>query len=132
LRLVCRFADRENRLPCRLRSFVMMVEIFKRFHFEAAHRLPNYPQVHGHSYTVELWCKGPATDGYVLPEQAMTDAAQRIRERLDHQLLNDVLDTPTSENIARFIWRELAEQLPLSQVWVYRDTLGFGAVCRGP
>jgi 6-pyruvoyltetrahydropterin/6-carboxytetrahydropterin synthase len=108
-----------------------MVEVFQRFHFEAAHKLPQYPAVHGHSYTVELWCQGPAVDGYVVPEHALMEAGELIRKRLDHTLLNDVMETPTSENIARYIWRALEAQLPLSQVWVYRDTLGFGAVYRG-
>lgn len=108
-----------------------MVEIFKRFHFEAAHRLPQYPQIHGHSYTVELWCQGPADDGYVLPEHVMGQASAHICSKLDHQLLNDVIEVPTSENIARYIWKELIDTVPLSQVWVYRETLGFGAVYRG-
>jgi 6-pyruvoyltetrahydropterin/6-carboxytetrahydropterin synthase len=43
-------------------------------------------------------------------------------ERLDHRCLNDVpgLENPTSENLARWIWRELKPALPeLSRIVVH-------------
>jgi len=107
------------------------MEVFKRFHFEAAHRLPQYPQVHGHSYTAEVWCQGDASNGYVIDEIELHAAVETVRLKLDHQMLNDVVEPPTSENIARYIWQQLQARLPLSQVWVYRGTVGFGAVYRG-
>lgn len=108
-----------------------MVEVFKRFHFEAAHKLPQYPQIHGHSYTVEVWVQGEARDGYVIDELELDAHCRRIHDVLDHTLLNDIVEPPTSENIARWIWQQLKPALDLSAVWVYRGTVGFGAVYRG-
>lgn len=108
-----------------------MVEVFKRFHFEAAHKLPQYPQIHGHSYTVEVWVQGEALDGYVIDELELDGHCRRIHDVLDHKLLNDIVEPPTSENIARWIWAQLKPMLDLSAVWVYRGTVGFGAVYRG-
>lgn len=108
-----------------------MVEVFKRFHFEAAHRLPQYPAVHGHSYTVEVWVKGPASDGFVIDELVLDGHCRAVHAKLDHTMLNDLIEPPTSENLARWIWQQLDGTLNLSAVWVYRATVGFGAVYRG-
>lgn len=56
-----------------------------------------------------------------------------LHDRLDHRYLNDIdgLDNPTSENIARWIWQQLKDQLPqLSEVQI-RETCTSGCVYRG-
>ncbi|MCB1626607.1 MAG: 6-carboxytetrahydropterin synthase [Xanthomonadales bacterium] len=108
-----------------------MVEVYKQFTFEAAHTLPQFPGVHGHSYSVEVRCSGPALDGYVIPEDAFEAALVPVRQALDHRMLNDFIEVPTSENIARWIWAELAGVLPLTEVRVWRPSVGFGAIYRG-
>jgi 6-pyruvoyltetrahydropterin/6-carboxytetrahydropterin synthase len=110
-----------------------MVEIYKRFYFEAAHRLPQYDAVHGHSYAVEVHCAGPAEDGYVLDELEFSREIEAVRAGLDHRLLNDIIAVPTSENIARFIFAALSPKLSakLTKVHVWRPSLGFGAIYRG-
>jgi len=107
------------------------VEIFKQFTFEAAHTLPQFPQIHGHSYSVEVICAGAAKDGYVMPEGAFEAHTERVRKLLDHRHLNDLIAVPTSENIARFIWEQLAPEINITQVKVWRPSLGFGAIFRG-
>jgi len=108
-----------------------MVEIFKQFTFEAAHTLPQFPQIHGHSYSVEVSCAGEALDGYVMPEEAFAANIERVRLLLDHRMLNELIEVPTSENIARFIWHALEDTLQLTQVKVWRPSVGFGAIFRG-
>jgi 6-pyruvoyltetrahydropterin/6-carboxytetrahydropterin synthase len=117
------------------------VEIFKRFHIEAAHHLPNLPdthkcrRLHGHSFRVEIRASGPvsAQEGWVLDFADLARAFQPLYEQLDHHYLNEVagLENPTSENLSRWIWQRLKPALPqLSQV-VVRETCTAGCVYRG-
>lgn len=117
------------------------MEIFKEFTFEAAHRLPHVPpghkcaRLHGHSYRVALHVRGPVGEqsGWIMDFSDLKEAWQPLHERLDHFFLNEVegLSNPTSENLARWIWRRLRPTLPqLSQV-VVRETCTSGCVYRG-
>lgn len=117
------------------------MDIFKTFSLECAHRLPNVPaghkcaRVHGHSFRVELHVTGPLDPvlGWVMDFADLKAAFEPLFQRLDHQYLNDVagLDNPTSENLARWIWRELKPRLPpLSRVVVH-ETCTSGASYTG-
>jgi 6-pyruvoyltetrahydropterin/6-carboxytetrahydropterin synthase len=117
------------------------VEIFKEFTFEAAHRLPNVPaghkcsRLHGHSYRVELHVRGPIGErsGWIMDFADLTEAFNPLRAQLDHYYLNEVegLENPTSENLARWIWKRLRPTLPqLHQVMV-RETCTSGCIYQG-
>ncbi len=97
------------------------------FYFAAAHRLPRYEgpcfRLHGHNYKFFV-----AVDGAVDPATGMITDFGKLKEvvgehvlaRVDHRNLNDVLDNPTAENIARWIWETLAPHLPgLVEVRLY-------------
>ena len=113
------------------------MEIFKAFNLESAHRLPNVPpghkcaRVHGHSFRVELHVRGPVDPrlGWVMDFAEVKQAFDPLFQRLDHHYLNDVpgLDNPTSENLARWIWRELKPALPLLARVVVHETCTSGA-----
>lgn len=115
--------------------------IFKEFSFEAAHRLPHVPEghkcgrLHGHSFRVEVHVEGPvdAASGWVCDFADVKAAFQPLHDQLDHNYLNDIsgLTNPTSENLARWIWRALRLALPgLAQV-VVRETCTSGCLYRG-
>jgi len=102
------------------------------FHFAAAHRLPRYEgpcfRMHGHNYRLVVVVEGdvdPAT-GMVADFGALKGAVQEhVLARCDHRTLNDLLDNPTAENIARWIWEALERPLPgLSEVrlWEIPDS----------
>ncbi|RYZ22858.1 MAG: 6-carboxytetrahydropterin synthase [Chitinophagaceae bacterium] len=107
------------------------VSVFRREHFNAAHRLYNrtwsdevnakvfgkcsLPHFHGHNYELEIKVTGevdPRT-GFVMDMKVLGDLVQQqVVERFDHKNLN--LDTkefrelnPTAENIAIVIYRLL-------------------------
>lgn len=107
------------------------VSVFRREHFNAAHRLFNrdwsdetnakvfgkcsLPHYHGHNYELEIKVTGeidPRT-GFVMDMKVLSDLVQQqIVERFDHKNLN--LDTkefrdlnPTAENISIVIYRLL-------------------------
>ena len=107
------------------------VAVFRREHFNAAHRLYNsqwsdaensntfgkcsLPHYHGHNYEMEIKVVGtpdPAT-GFVMDMKKLSDLVnEKVVERFDHKNLN--LDTeefkqlnPTAENIAIVIFNLL-------------------------
>ncbi len=117
------------------------MEIFKEFTFEAAHFLPNVPEghkckrLHGHSFRVRLYVRGPVEDGigWVMDFADVKAAFKPILDRLDHYFLNEIegLENPTSENIARWIWGELKPALPLLSKVELHETCTAGCVYRG-
>ncbi|HEX6535261.1 MAG TPA: 6-carboxytetrahydropterin synthase QueD [Gemmatimonadaceae bacterium] len=117
------------------------MEIFKEFTFEAAHRLPNVPpdhkcaRLHGHSFRVAVHVRGAMESraGWVMDFADIGRAIRPVHDALDHRYLNEIegLENPTSEHLARWIWRRLASTLPgVCQVTV-RETCSTGCVYRG-
>ena len=118
-----------------------VVELYKEFTFEAAHRLPHVPadhkcaRLHGHSFHVRVTVQGPVhpTLGWVMDFGDIKAAWRPLDETLDHRYLNEIegLDNPTSEVLARWIWQKLERHLPLVAVEI-RETCTSGCVYRGP
>lgn len=117
------------------------MEIYKEFDFEAAHRLPNVPpghkcaRLHGHSFRIRVYVRGPVHPhtGWVMDFGDIKAAVRPLVERLDHYYLNEVdgLENPTSENLARWVWRRLKPALPgLSKV-VINETCTSGCAYEG-
>src|SRR3954471_19789102 len=117
------------------------MEIFKEFGFEAAHRLPNVPEghkcarLHGHSFHVRVTVDGPVGErtGWVIDFADLKEAFALVHDVLDHRYLNEIagLDNPTSEHLARWIWRRLAASLPSLVEVEVRETCTTGCVYRG-
>ncbi len=91
-----------------------MFTIAKMFNFDASHQLTGLPEghkcmrLHGHSYRVELILRSPVLDkhSFVVDYGDLVPFEQYIKEHLDHQHLNDVLECPTTaEEIARHLYR---------------------------
>ena len=106
------------------------MDIFKIIQFEAAHRLPNVDEdnkcfrLHGHSFKVEVHVTGTVDEhkGWVMDFADIRKAFDPVFETLDHSYLNDVpgLENPTSENIARWMWKKLKPSLHrLSKIVIY-------------
>jgi len=117
------------------------MEIYKEFHFEAAHHLPGAPEghkcrrLHGHSFRVVVHVEGDVDPdaGWVIDFATIGEAFEPVREDLDHRYLNEIagLENPTSEVVATWIWRRLEPGLPGLSAVVVRETCTTGAVYRG-
>lgn len=113
----------------------MIVSVYRKGHFNAAHRLHvpewsdernkdvfglcNNPNYHGHNYdlTVKVTGEVDPVTGYVIDLKILKDIIyEEVENRFDHRNLN--LDTeefknlnPTAENIAVVIWNKLRLRL---------------------
>jgi 6-pyruvoyltetrahydropterin/6-carboxytetrahydropterin synthase len=117
------------------------MEVFKKFRFEAAHRLAHLPaghpchRLHGHSYEVVVRVQGPMspTTGFVVDFAEIDDAMRPLLEALDHRDLNavDGLRLTTAEEVAHWLWERLAPRLGgLAAVEVWESPTA-GCVHRG-
>lgn len=109
--------------------------VWRRFRFEAAHFLPNVPaghqcgRMHGHGFEVVLHANqdlGGADMG--VDQDRLAEVWAPLAAELDHACLNQLpgLACPTSEVLARWIWRRLRDELPeLSWVTVF-ETVSAG------
>jgi len=117
------------------------MRLYKDFSFEAAHRLPNVPaghkcaRLHGHSFLVRVTVDGPVGErtGWVMDFADLKVAFAPLHDRLDHRYLNEIagLENPTSEVLARWIWRELRATLPAIAEIEVRETCTTGCIYRG-
>jgi 6-pyruvoyltetrahydropterin/6-carboxytetrahydropterin synthase len=128
------------------------VAVFRKEHFNAAHRLfnpawddkkndevfgkCNNPNYHGHNYELEVKVVGepdPQT-GYVFDLKILSDLInENVLEKLDHKNLN--LDTiyfkninPTAENIVIVIYEILREKIDVKfdlQIRLYETERNF-------
>ncbi len=85
-----------------------MYYVQKTMEIAGSHRLTldyesKCSQIHGHNWTVTVYCKSEALDHNGMVCDFML-VKKLIHDRLDHQHLNDILPfNPTAENIAKWI-----------------------------
>lgn len=105
-------------------------QLWRRYAFESAHRLPNVPpghkcgRMHGHRFEVALYAAAAGAD-----HDRLDALWAPLARELDGACLNDLpgLGNPTSELIAAWVWRRLESALPgLSRVSV-QETASCGA-----
>lgn len=118
-----------------------MFEVSVRTHFSGAHHLEGYPGKcaahHGHNWEVEVFVRGERLNdiGILADFRHIKDAVKNILDKIDHSDLNtsDAFkeENPTSENIARFLYRELSAKLNCDTYKIHRvsvrETPGTGA-----
>ena len=101
-----------------------MYELVVKSRFAAAHFLRDYDgpcaQMHGHTWLVEAVFRGSELDdkGMLVDFKILKNAVREVIDRLDHQNLNDLeqfqegrRQNPTAENLARFIYCALIDNL---------------------
>ncbi len=118
-----------------------MMEIYKLFTIEAAHRLPNLPadhkcsRLHGHSFQIELHVQGDigADTGWVIDFADIGKLFKPLFEQLDHNYLNEIegLENPTSENLAKWVWNRIKPDLPMLSSVHVKETCTAGCIYTG-
>lgn len=107
-----------------------MYEVTVNTHFSAAHRLKDYAgscaRVHGHNWEVEISLRGEQLDeqGILLDFRELKRRVKSVLERIDHADLNTVEPfdklNPTSENIARYLFDWVSEEMDCESYEVSR------------
>ncbi len=113
----------------------MKIAVYRKAHFNAAHRLYvknwsdekneevfglcNNPHYHGHNYDLEVKVVGevdPVT-GYMIDMKYLKDIIKtKVENKLDHKNLNLEVEeffdkNPTCENITYLIWEIISKEL---------------------
>ena len=115
--------------------------IFKNFHFDSAHFLPNVPdehkckEIHGHTYRMTLYFEGELDEqfGWVIDFAEIKKVVNPVIKSIDHKLLNDIegLENPTCEVIAIWLWNKIKPKIPLLIRIELFETLTSGVVYEG-
>lgn len=89
--------------------------------FSSAHKLVNYDgpckNLHGHNWKVRvgIFCEKTDDLGLTIDFGIVKEELNIIIDKLDHNYLNDldcfVGENPTSENIAKYFYNELAKNI---------------------
>jgi 6-pyruvoyltetrahydropterin/6-carboxytetrahydropterin synthase len=98
-----------------------MYEVTVEADFSSGHYLRNYrgkcENPHGHNYKVRVTLQGSELDqaGLLLDFKLLKQVMRPVVERIDHQMLNDLVPftelNPSAENIAKFFYDQTNEQL---------------------
>ena len=96
-------------------NITLMYELLVEKTFDAAHYLENYDgdcaRMHGHTYRVQICVAGETLDqkfGMLMDFKEMKKALNQLIAKLDHQVLNEVLDfNTTAELIAKYFYDQV-------------------------
>ena len=107
-----------------------MYELEITKHFSGAHSLTGYPgdcrKLHGHNWQVTVYLQAAELDeiGIALDFKILKKELNEVIDRFDHVYLNDLPEfaqcNPTSENLARIIYKELSKRLNDERIKVTR------------
>ena len=107
-----------------------MYEISIKTSFSSAHQLIGYNGVcenlHGHNWTAEVFVRTNKLDeiGLGIDYKILKEQTDSILSNLDHKNINKVIPfdkiNPSSENIARWLFKELSAVINTDHVKVFR------------
>jgi len=116
-------------------------EVYVKTHFSAAHALRGYAgdcaRTHGHNWIIEVYVKCKELDdiGIGVDFRDIKKAVKDVLSGLDHFDLNELPafkeENPTSENIAKYLYKEIGNVLNTDVLQVSKvkvcETPGAGA-----
>ena len=110
-----------------------MFKLVVKKEFSSAHILNGHPgnckRMHGHNWLVEAEVQGDNTNeiGMVIDFKDIKNNLKEIISNLDHQFLNDlepfINENPTAENISKYIYKELSNNINTDNIKVSKIKL---------
>lgn len=121
----------QPQLTCFFKKCYMLIT--KEFTFDAAHKLTKYhgkcEKLHGHTYKLQITLEGDIKEnGLIIDFVDLKNLVnEKVIDKLDHSYINDLLDNPTAENIAVWIWDQLKdiEEAKLYEVKLWESPNSF-------
>ncbi len=117
---------------------MILTRIFK---FDAAHNLVEYhgkcEKLHGHTYKLVVKLEGePGKEDMIMDFSELKRIVEsKILQQLDHSYLNEFIQQPSAENIAKWIWARLYDELSRENCRLYEiqvwETENCGITYRG-
>ena len=92
---------------------ISYLTVSKKIEIDAAHFLPAYQgkckNLHGHHWVIEVAFRGPIDKdtGMVIDFKWIKEVLEEAAGKLDHTLINDILDNPTAENMCIWLAKEI-------------------------
>ncbi len=92
-----------------------VMQVTKEFTFDSAHFLPKYygkcEKMHGHTYRLLVTVEGEVGEnGLVIDFVILKKIVKKqVLNKLDHQVINDVIEVASAENTAKWIWDQLVD-----------------------
>jgi 6-pyruvoyltetrahydropterin/6-carboxytetrahydropterin synthase len=109
-----------------------MYELRITSQFAAAHQLGDLAggceNLHGHNWKVDVYVMGEnlGKDGVLIDFRLVKETTRRVLDELDHRFLNETDPfrtlSPSSENIARYVYEALSRELNNPGIKVSRIT----------
>jgi 6-pyruvoyltetrahydropterin/6-carboxytetrahydropterin synthase len=98
----------------------MKFELRHQFSLESARFLPRLPEghpcrkMHGHSFKVFVTVEGPLDPklGWMIDFHDLQVIVKKVIGPLDHAVLNEHLENPTTENLCAYVAERLKPLLP--------------------
>lgn len=113
-----------------------IMELSCVFRFAASHFLTKYhgkcENLHGHNYKIIISIEDKVQeDGMVMDFKIIkTVVKEKVIDKVDHSHLNDLLENPSAENLAIWMWDQLKNELPLKKIAVF-ETEDYQCVYEG-
>ena len=116
--------------------------LLRKYTFQAARKLTKIDpkhicaNLHGHTFHVKIKIEGPINNknDFVMDFFDIdTIFNKTVFDKLDHKYLNDIdgLQSPTTENLAKWIWNTLIKKLSiLKEVHVFENDV-YGCIYKG-
>lgn len=105
--------------------------VTKEFSFDSAHYLPDYhgkcENMHGHTYKLQVTVEGEVQpDGMVIDFVKLKEIVKnKVIDKLDHKILNEIIANPSAENTAIWIWEQLEKDLAIFEIKVWETPTSF-------
>ncbi|MFA5829924.1 MAG: 6-carboxytetrahydropterin synthase QueD [Candidatus Gracilibacteria bacterium] len=104
--------------------------VTREFTFDSAHFLTNYygkcERVHGHTYRLQVTLEGKVQENGLVIDFVLVKriVKRQILDKLDHQLINDVIENPSAERMVMWMWDQIKDLQNLLKVELSDPNLG--------